>query len=511
MQFIGIDVGTSATKVIVIDDRGEILASAATGYELLQPRAGWTEQNPVDWWNATVLAVREVLGSSHVSRDRIAGIGLSGQMHGLVMLKQISDPSKLDAVLRPALLWNDQRTSVECAEITAKLGGVGRVVEAAGNAALTGFTLPKMLWVKKNEPRIWAQVKCVLTPKDYIRWMMTGNAAIDVGDASGTLLVDPAVRGYNAKMLGAMGIDAGLMPPILESAESGGNLSAWAAGQLGLAVDKIPVAAGSGDNMAGAIGAGVVKPGLALSTIGTSGVIYTHAEVCRKDLAVLGTPGRVHTMCAADGTGSKAGHWCVTGCTLSAGGSLKWAKDTLFPDVSYEQLFAEAEKVEAGSGGLCFLPYLTGERCPHPDPFARGGFVGLSLSHTRGHLVRAILEGVTFTMGQILDIQASMGIAIETVRLGGGGAKSELWKQMQADVFGRTVAVTNTEEGPALGAALLGGVVAGRWGSVAEACEATIREVERIEPADTGKYAKARATFEHLYDDLRAAMHELSA
>ena len=263
MQFIGIDVGTSATKVIVIDDRGEILASAAAGYELLQPRAGWTEQRPRDWWNATVSAVREVLGSAAVKREAIAGIGLSGQMHGLVLLKQMDEPAKEDAVLRPAILWNDQRTSAECGEITEKLGGKRGVVEAAGNAALTGFTLPKMLWVRKHEPAVWARAKCVLTPKDYIRWMLTGNAAIDVGDASGTLLVDPATRGYNAKVMSAMGIDAGLMPPIVESAESGGNLSDWAAGQLGMmgvAGKKIAVAAGSGDNMAGAIGAGATPP-----------------------------------------------------------------------------------------------------------------------------------------------------------------------------------------------------------------------------------------------------------
>ena len=470
------------------------------------PRDGWCEQRPWDWVLATKAAVREAMASCGASADEIGGIGFSGQMHGSVFLSSLADPADANAVIRPALLWNDQRTATQCEEIAAAAGGMGKLVGLVGNAALTGFTLPKVVWLRENEPRNFERVRCVMTPKDYVRFVITGEAAIDVGDASGTLLVDPATRGYCAEVMRALKLDAGLFPRIVESAARAGVLSAWAAGELGLR-SGIPVAAGSGDNMMGAIGAGVVEAGMALSTIGTSGVIYSHAEVCRKDVA---GSGRVHTMCAANGTATKAGQWCMTGCTLSAGGALKWVKETMFPEVSYEQLMSEAGKVAAGSEGLCFLPHLTGERSPFADPKARGAFVGLTLRHGRGHLVRSVMEGVTFTLAQILEIQESMGVKVDVVRLGGGGAKSAVWKQMQADVFGKPAVLTNTEEGPAYGAALVGGVVAGAWGSVEEACRVCVREVERIEPRESGEYGRARKVFGHLYDDLRAAMHELS-
>lgn len=507
---LGIDVGTSAVKALVCDERGTIIATASAPLELDTPRAGWSEQDPRQWWEGTVTAVRTIVQCPGVHASSIRAIGLSGQMHGLVLLGA-DVRGRCPAALRRAILWNDQRCAPQCARFEALAGGRAALVRACGNAALPGFTAPKVLWVREHEPEIFRGASVVILPKDYVRLCLTGMVAQDVSDASGTMLLDASTRTWNLALLSKLDLDPALLPPVLESAAPAGTLTPQASAELGLSPGTL-VAAGAGDNMAGAIGAGVVEPGQCLATIGTSGVIYTHSQEPLADVAAAdGTPsGRTHLFLAGDGDASRNGGYSITGCTLSAGGSLQWLHDALFPDVSYDQLLADAASVEPGAEGLLFLPYLTGERAPHPDPNARGAFVGLSLRHRRGHLVRAVIEGVTFTMAQILAIQGSLGLNPPVIRLGGGGARSALWRQMQADVYGKPVAMTNTEDGPALGAALLGGVAARAWGSVPEACRAVVRETLRIEPAQPERYLAARAVFGRLYQDLRPAFAEMS-
>lgn len=496
---IGIDVGTSATKALAIDaDTGRVLASASRSYPLDAPRPSWSQQNPEDWWIASRDAIAEIVRA--LGDTPVLALSLSGQMHGSVLL----DRAALEARgqrpidLTPAILWNDQRTSAECARIEREAGGRRALVELVGNAALPGFTLPKLLWIREHAPRVWDECSMVLLPKDSVRFRLSGEVATDVGDASGTLVFDIDRREWSRDMLDRFAIAPELLPPALESCAVAGRISRWAAEQTGLR-EGIPVFAGSGDNMAGAAGAGVVRDGLVLATLGTSGVIYAHTERPRRDLD-LTAPGRLHAMCAADGTPRTPGNWCITGCTLSAAGCLQWAHDALFPDASYADLLREAASVPAGAGGLVFLPHLTGERCPYPDPSARGAWIGLTSRHTRGHLVRAILEGVTATMARILDLAESIGVRPERVRLGGGGARSPLWRQMQADLYARPVEMTESEEGPAFGAALMAGVGAGVWGSLCEACDATIRVVETREPEDADRSREIRAVYAGMFE-----------
>lgn len=506
-HLIGIDVGTSSTKAVLCDARGTILAVASSPHRLLTPRPGWSEQDPEDWWRATATAVRSVLQQAEVAPDSIAGVGLSGQMHGSVLLPRetLLGGGVSGAVLRPALLWNDQRTAAQCLEIEAAVGGREALVRLVGNAALAGFTLPKLLWVRQHEPQVWRQVAAWCLPKDFVRLRLTGMFGTDVGDAAGTLLFDVDNRAWSQRACSLFGIDPDTLPPVFESGAVVGRVTAWAHDATGLPVGA-PVVAGSGDNQCGAVGAGVVESGLVLATLGTSGVVYAHSESPRRDLGSADAPaGRVHTMCAADGTAGTPGRWSLTGCTLSAAGSLQWLHDTLFPETPYERLLAEAEAAPLGAGGLVFLPQLTGERCPYPDPLARGAFVGLTSRHARGHLVRAVVEGVTLTMRQILDIFASVGVHASRVRLGGGGAKTPFWRQMQADIYGTPVELPNTEEGPAFGAALMGGVGAGVWRDVAEACRATIGITETREPdaARAAGYARLLGAYERVYPSLR--------
>jgi xylulokinase len=440
-------------------------------------------------------------------------------MHGSVLLGADAAGSRGRAgALRRALLWNDQRTARECGEIEAALGGRRAMVEMVGNAALTGFTLPKLLWVRRHEPELWARVRRVLLPKDFVRFRLTGELATDVGDASGTLLFDVDRRGWCDAAARAVGIDAGLLPRALEAGAVAGSVTACAAAETGLR-EGTPVVAGSGDNMAGAVGAGVVEEGMVLAVLGTSGVILAHSRQPKKDVDNPEVCGRVHTMCAAGSEGDTAGTavppkaWCITGCTLCAGGALQWARNTLAPGVAYDQLMEEAAAAPAGCEGLVFLPYLTGERCPYPDPTARGGFVGLTTRHTRGHLFRAVIEGVTFNMAAILDIMRSVGVPVKTVRLSGGGNRSKLWRQMQADCYGAPVVMTNSDEGgSALGAALLAGVGVGVWPTVQAACCATISVRETLEPSgERGKYDRPREVFGKLYRDLAARFGELGS
>lgn len=497
---LGVDIGTSSTKAVLIDAAGRVAGVESAPHPISQPRPGWSEQEPEDWWTSVVAAVRGAVGRAGARAEDVRGIGLSGQMHGLVLLpREVLGGGGVEArTLRPAILWNDQRTARECAEIEERAGGRAALVELVGNAALTGFTLPKVLWVRKHEPEVWRRAAMLLLPKDYVRLRLTGNLATDAGDAAGTLLLDVDRRVWSARMMELFDIDGALLPPVVESAAPTGGLTAWAAGELGLREGTM-VVGGSGDNQAGAVGAGVVSAGLVLCALGTSGVVFAHSRTPRKD-----GPGRLHTMPAATGDARTPGGWCNTGVMLSAAGSLGWCRDTLFPTESYERLLAEAEATPPGCEGLAFLPYLTGERCPHADPAARGGWIGLTSRHGRGHLVRAVLEGVSFGMAEIVDLVRGLGVPVERMRLGGGGARSAIWRRMMAEVCGCAVEVPNTEEGPALGAALMAGVGAGVWPGVAAACAAAITVRERVEPGPgASAYGPAREAYSALYPALR--------
>lgn len=516
MPLLALDLGTSSVKVVVCDDRGAILSSASAEYPLHQPRPGWSEQDPEDWWRGSVQAIRQAIAAVPDGTS-VRAVGLSGQMHGSVLLDAAAAGSEgRAAALRPAILWNDQRTRAQCAAIERAIGSRRACVEQLGNAPLAGFTLPKLLWVREHEPEVWCEVRHVLLPKDFIRFRLTGEMATDVGDAGGMLLLDVDGRKWNEAAAARVGIDPAILPPIFESCAVAGHVSAWAAEATGLPAG-IPVVAGSGDNQCAAAGAGVVSPGQVLAVLGTSGVVYAHASRPTRDLprglsAEDAPVGRLQAFCAPDGGAAAPGQWCVTGCMLSAAGALSWCRRTIAPGVAFEELMHEAGSVPPGSEGLVFLPYLTGERCPHADPEARGGWIGLTSRHMRGHLVRAVLEGVTFGMGQMLDLMRASGVKVERVRLSGGGNRASLWRQMQADGYGVPVETTAGEEGgSALGAALMAGVGCGAWPSLRAATEAAIGVVERREPAGDGAYDRVREVYERLYPRLREDMAALGA
>lgn len=529
---LGLDIGTSAAKGVVVDASAQhhhIIAEASVEYPLSQPCPGWSEQDPEDWWLAVCRISRELVNRAAAQGGGrpIAAVGLSGQMHGSVFLGD--DAAALAGrahALRPAILWNDQRTALECAHIEHAAGGKARLVELVGNAALTGFTLPKVLWLRDNEPDRFKRLRTILLPKDFVRYRLTGELETDVSDAAGVLALDVDARTrWSEPLLRKLDLDPALFPRVLESCSVAGLISHWAASQTGLPIGT-PVVAGAGDNQAGAIGAGVVTSGVILAALGTSGVIYAHTDKPRRDLpaqnsradaATAASIGRLHTMCAADGTADQPGGWSLTGCMLSAGGSLRWARSVLAPDRSYDDLCAEAAAVPPGCEGLIFLPYLTGERCPHPDPRARAGWVGLTSRHTRAHMVRAVLEGVAFGMTQMLDLMRAAGVPITAARLGGGGSKSALWRQILADTFNVPCQLVGSgggggDEGPALGAAIMAGFGTGAFPSAAAACSSLIPIVSEIgpNPAASAAYAQPRATYNHLYHDLRTTFTELS-
>ncbi len=489
MNFLGIDIGTGGSRAVLIDETGAVISSATIAHaDFASPQIGWAEQSPDDWWRACVSAIRTVLENTEA--DEIGAIGFSGQMHGSVLL----DTS--DRVLRPALLWCDQRTENQCAEITAKIGRE-RLIDLTCNPAVTGLTLPKLLWVRENEPEIWNQVRTVLLPKDYIRLKLSGDKASDVADSSGTLLFDIKHRRWSDEMLDTFAIDKALMPKVYESIEITGTVSQAAASETGLKAGTL-VVAGAGDNAAGAIGMGVTKPGTVSSTIGTSGVVFGVTEQPKLD-----SKGRIHTFCHAI-----PDRWHNTGVTLAAGLSLKWFRDNLGSDLSFDEFGNEAATVLPGSEGAIWLPYLMGERTPHLDANARAAFVGLSASHTRAHLTRAVMEGVTFSLRDSFEIFKETGAEISAIRLGGGGAKSALWRQIQADVFGQAVEVLEGDEGAAFGAAILAGVGAGAWQTVDEACEKTIRVTKRVEPdkASAERMDRNYEAYKLLYSALAPAM-----
>ncbi len=489
MNYLGIDVGTGGSRAVLINENGNVIASATAEHQAFaSPEIGWAEQNPDDWWRACVAAIREVLTKSSV--DEIGGIGFSGQMHGSVLLDESDKP------LCPALLWCDQRTEKQCAEITGKIGAE-HLIELVSNPAITGFTLPKLLWVRENEPEIWAKVKTILLPKDYIRLKLSGDKASDVADSSGTLLFDVRNRKWSGEMVSAFEISESLLPRVYESIEITGVVSEDAARETGLKVGT-KIVAGAGDNAAGAIGMGIVKAGMLSATIGTSGVVFAVTSAPKIDLK-----GRIHTLCHAI-----PGRWHNTGVTLAAGLSLKWFRENFGEGAVYNELVDEAAKISSGSDGAIWLPYLMGERTPHLDANARAAFVGLTASHTKAHMTRAVLEGVAFSLRDSIEIFKELGAPIEKIRLGGGGAKSKLWRQIQADVYGQTVEILEADEGAAFGAAILAGVGAGAWNSVDEACEKTIRVAETVEPnlESIEKLNRNYEAYRILYGALRPAM-----
>jgi xylulokinase len=468
---LGIDVGTSATKTLLCRANGRILATANVEYPIYTPKPGWSEQDPVDWWAATVKGIAAVCNRAKIKPAAITGIGLSGQMHGSVFLGNGPRP------LRRALLWNDQRTAAECDEIERRAGGRKKLIGMVSNVALTGFTAPKILWLRNHEPRIYEKVKHILLPKDYIRFCLTGEYAAEVSDAAGTLLLDIKKRNWHRGLLSKLDIDLDLLPPCYESVEISAEISPATAKLTGLRAGT-PVVGGAGDQPAGAIGNGIVKTGLVSATMGTSGVVFAHA-----DRPVPNADGNLQSFCHA-----VPGKWCVFGCMLSAGGSLQWLRNTLFADQVaaakkgkkdlgsvYEGMIKEASQAPPGCEDLFFLPYLTGERCPYPDPKARGGWIGLTIRHDRGAMIRAVLEGITYGMRDQVEIMRQRGVKISEVRAGGGGAASPWWRQLQADMYRAKVVTINTTEGAAYGVALLAAVATGEFKSVSEACRAAIK------------------------------------
>jgi xylulokinase len=466
-----------------------VLASATEEHApFASPQIGWAEQQPEDWWRASAIAIRKALSEANIGADEISCVGLSGQMHGAVMLDE------QDRVVRPALIWCDVRTEKQCQELTEKIGA-DRLIQLTCNPALPNFTLTKFLWVREHEPENWKRVRSVMLPKDYVRFRMTGERAIDVADASGTLLLDVAHRRWSNEMLQATQIDERILPKVYESQEVCGKISAEGAIATGLKAGT-PVVAGAGDQAAGATGMGIVVPGAVSATIGTSGVVFAAT-----DRPALDPKGRLHTFCHAI-----PGRWHVMGVTQAAGLSLRWFRDNLTPGTGYEQLTAEASKVAPGADGLLWTPYLMGERTPHLDGHARAALVGLTASHTRGHIVRAILEGVAFSLRDSFTIFEEMNVPVRSIRLGGGGARSNLWRQIQADVYGHDVEVVEAEEGAAYGAAILAGVGAALWPSVDAACNAVIRVAQRVaaNPNVVSKMSESYAAFRRVYPATRS-------
>jgi xylulokinase len=503
---LGIDIGTSGTKALLIDAsrNGKVIASSTKTYPLYTPKPLWAEQEPEDWWQATIAAIREILDESAVDPSHIKGLGLSGQMHGSVFLDSNNN------VLRPAILWCDQRTQAECDWIMDTVGRQ-RTVELISNPVLTGFTAGKIVWLRNNEPELYNQVRKVLLPKDYIRFKLTGEYATEVSDASGTALFNVKKRDWAYEMLDAIGIPIDWMPKVYESPEITGRITPEAASLTGLK-EGTPVVGGGGDQAAGAVGNGVVESGIISSTVGTSGVVFAFA-----DEPVVDPSLRVHTFCHA-----VPGKWHVMGVMLSAGGSLRWYRDTFASAETcvakalgrdpYDVMIDEAATVPPGSEGLIFLPYLSGERTPYADPHARGVFFGITLRSSRGHFVRAVLEGVAYGLRDSFAILDEMQVPIKQVRASGGGARSELWRQIQADVTGHDHVTINIDEGPALGVALLAGVGTGIYPSVEEACKSVIRIVSTTKANKSNKviYDKYYDVYRSLYQSLKDEFPKLS-
>jgi xylulokinase len=501
--FLGIDVSTSSAKALLVDTKGTVVSAGSTPLKLSTPKPLWSEQNPEDWWQAVAASIHKALDQAGVDGSSVAAVGLTGQMHGLVLLDVNGK------VLRPAILWNDQRTGAQCDDIRARLGRK-RLIQITGNDALTGFTAPKILWVQQNEPEIYAKIGHILLPKDYIRYRLTGDFAMDKADGSGTILFNLKSRNWSPEVLKALEIPDKWLPPTYEGPQITGEVNIEAASETGLQPGT-SVAAGGGDQAAQAVGVGAVEPGIVALTVGTSGVVFAPTRS-----ALIEPEGRLHAFCHA-----VPGMWHLMGVMLSAAGSLQWYRDTLAPAVSFDELLAEAEPVPPGCEGLQFLPYLSGERTPYPDPLARGAFIGLTLRHGRGHITRAVLEGVAFGLKDSFSLIQSAGPAdgtpsgrgeIKQVRASGGGTKGALWRQILADVLDAELVTVNTSEGAGYGAALLAGVGVGAWQDVASACADTIRITgqTRPDPAQTEVYQQAYTTYRMLYPALKPSFDRMA-
>ncbi len=486
---LGIDVSTTGAKALLINEGGDVVSSVTTPLTLSTPRPLWSEQDPHEWWQGTVASIQGALKAAGATGDDVAAIGLTGQMHGLVLLDEAG------SVLRPAILWNDQRTGEQCDQIRERLGRE-RLIQITGNDALTGFTAPKILWVQQHEPEVYRRARHILLPKDYARFRLTGGYAMDKADGSGTILFDLRERAWSPEVLDRLGIPPAWLPPTFEGPEITGHVSAEAAAQTGLRAGT-PVVGGGGDQAAQATGVGAVEPGIVALTLGTSGVVFATTPG-----PLIEPEGRLHAFCHA-----VPGRWHFMGVMLSAAGSLQWYRDSLAPGVSFDDLTAPAAQVPPGSEGLLFLPYLTGERTPYPDPLARGAFVGLTVRHGQAHLTRAVLEGVAFGLKDSFTLIQNAGLgAIRQVRASGGGTRSPLWRQILADVLGAELVTVNTTEGAAFGAALCAGVAAGLFPTVEAACAATIRITGQTQPdpAASSAYADFYPRYRALYPALAA-------
>ncbi|MBP7592061.1 MAG: xylulokinase [Chloroflexi bacterium] len=491
--FLGIDSSTTATKAILIDAAGSVIGVASSTYGYETPKPLWSEQQPMLWWTGTVNSIRQVLAETGIDPTAVSAIGLTGQMHGLVLLDAVGD------VLRPAILWNDQRTGAECDEIRTIIGQQ-RLIDITGNDALTGFTAPKIVWVKNHEPEIYGRIAHILLPKDYVRYHLTGEFATDKAGGSGTQLFNVAQRNWSDEVVTALGIDRAWLPQTFEGTAVTGTLTPAAAKVTGLPAG-IPVVGGGGDQAANAVGTGAVVDGVVALSLGTSGVVFVSS-----DEPVVEPDGRLHAFCHA-----APGKWHLMGVMLSAAGSLRWFRDTAAPGTEFSDLVDAAGKVPAGCDGLFFLPYLTGERTPHPDPLARGAFVGLTVRHTRNHLTRSVLEGVAYGLRDSFELMKAAGITrINQVRISGGGAKSALWRQILADVFQAELVTVNTAEGAAYGAALLAATGTGAFNSVEEACQATINITGVTSPGDqSAVYQELYPLYRELYPALKPIFHKM--
>ncbi len=507
MSFVmGIDVGTTGTRAIIVRPDGHVVGAATGDHQpMLMLKPGWAEQEPADWWEATIKAVRGALEAASLKGEDIAAIGLSGQMHGVVLL------DKTRAVLRPSLIWCDQRSQAQCDWITQKVGAE-RLIQLVSNPALTGFSAPKILWVRDNEPHIFDKTAHFLLPKDYVRFRLTGEFATEVSDASGTLLLDVTNRRWSKEMLSALGIESSILPRVYESREITGEISRETALVTGLKAGT-PVVGGGGDQAASAVGNGIVSPGLTSATLGTSGVVFAYTDAPKLD-----PKGRIHTFCHA-----VPGKWHVMGVTQGAGLSLRWFRDNFGEKEAwlaqqkgvdtYDVLIQEAEKVPAGSEGVVWLPYLMGERTPHLDAQARGMWFGMTAAHKRGHMIRSILEGVAFSLRDSYEIFKELGIPIEQIRASGGGSRSPFWRQIQADIYGKEVVTLRTSEGSALGAALLAGVGAKNYSSVEESAKQAIVLQDHVspQPASAKIYDRQYQVYRNLYPAVRELSHQLAS
>jgi xylulokinase len=485
-MLLGVDVGTGGTRAVLIDRAGRVLASFASEHAAIRSEhIGWAEQEPEDWWRAAREAIAGAMAANGSQGADIEAVGLTGQMHGCVMLDVDGK------VLRPALIWCDQRTQPQCDWLTEKVG-FERLIELTCNPALPNFTLTKLLWVREHQPEIFAKIAHVLCPKDYVRYRLTGEFAMDMQEASGTLLLDVAHRRWSVEIAEAAGIPMQWLPRLFEGPEICARVSDAGAGATGLATGT-PVAAGAGDQGAGAVGMGILAPGSVSATIGTSGVVFAATDAPIKDRL-----GRLHTFCHA-----APGRWHVMGVTNGAGLSFRYFRDTFSPGSSYEELTAKAAEAPAGSEGLMWAPYLFGERTPHLDPNARAAFVGITASHTQSYFIRAILEGVAFSMRDTLTLFAAVGVRGRSLGGGGGGARGALWRQIQADVYGHPVELLEAEEGGAFGAALLAGTGIGVWESVEAACAATVRVAATIVPKDAAVMNEGYKEYRRIYPALK--------